>query len=142
MKGETTLATWVLIIFNVAWVTLVILLPFIFNFMSYNVIMEGDRLDRESLMFGEGIIASECLAEEMGGYPVKGLLSESKISALDLSCFNYPKSFHLRIYNETWEQSFGDATIFTDENSITSVFPASIKYSDKVLPVLVDLTMS
>jgi hypothetical protein len=72
--------------------TVVGILTIFLLFISYNLNLLHDKIEREVYVLGDYLTASRCLASIDGNNVIKGLLEEAKLTAIesDPSCINYP----------------------------------------------------
>lgn len=138
-------ATLLVKIVSLAYLVLV-LLGIYFALTNYQLVLVGNRLDRESLVLGDSLLAATCIAETTpDGFGIKGLLSERKIIDEEtapqpyeshISCLRYPKPVYVEIYQEDARlHSFGDVNVLGVEGVYNNSFPAVLNTTGGVVPV-------
>jgi len=118
-----------------------ILLSIFFAINRYYLIFLENRRQRETLLIADTILSS-CIAENAGGYPAKGLLSEEKINGPNpLSCLSYDKKIYVEIYkNKNLLYAIGDST-FTS-TPINATLPAALNRTSEIIPVILKVCVS
>jgi len=146
MKGMMKEATLLVKIVSLAYLVLV-LLGVYFALTNYQLLLVGNKVDREALAVGDSLLAATCIAETTSeGFGIKGLLSEEKLidntlayqnSINAVPCFNYPKNIYVEINkDDNLLHTIGDVNILGLDNVYNSTFPASMKTTEgTVIPV-------